>query len=109
LVKEEIRFKGIIDVGIIALSHCKNPAQKSSLIFFSKVVKLEIPYLIPVLRLVGAYHLMTNFLKVSPKDVKDALLNTLQFKKPIFIEDINKNLAKRALELAEKSRFESWD
>ena len=33
----------------------------------------------------------------------------MQFKKPIFIEDINKNLAKRALELAEKSRFESWD
>jgi predicted nucleic acid-binding protein len=52
---------------------------------------------------------LSNYLKVSPKDVKDALLNTLQFKKPTFIEDINKNLAKRALELAEKSGFESWD
>ncbi len=50
---------------------------------------------------------MTNYLKVSPKDVKDTLLNTLQLRNPIFIEDLNLDLAKRTLELAEGLRFES--
>ncbi len=52
---------------------------------------------------------MTNYLKIPPKEVKDSLSNTLQLKKPIFIEDLNLDLAKRAIELAEKLNFESWD
>ena len=52
---------------------------------------------------------LINYFQVSPNDVKIALLNTLQFKKHIFIEDLKKNRFKRAIELAEKSKFESWD
>ena len=73
------------------------------------MLRLEIPCLIPVSTIIGAYYVMINYLKVSPNDVKIALLNTLPFKKHIFIEDLKKNSAKRAIELAEKSKFESWD
>ena len=109
MVQEKIGFKGIIDVGIIVLSHCKNPAQNSTLEFFTKVLKLEIPCIIPISTFIGAYHILTNYLKVKQEEVKNSLLNTLQFKKPIFLEELNINNSKRAIELAEKYKIESWD
>lgn len=98
-----------MDVGIIVLSHCKNPAQKSSLNFLNKVLRLEIPCLIPISTMIGAYHILTNYLKIKPENARLTLSNTLLFKKPIFLEDLNLKIARRALEFAEKYNFESWD
>ena len=109
MVEKEIRFKGIVDVGVLVLSHCKNPALNSALIFLNKILKLEIPCLIPTSAFIGAYHILTNFLKVAPIEAKNSLANTLQFKKPIFLENLALNNTQRALELAAKYRIESWD
>jgi len=109
MVKEKIGYKGLIDVGIIVLSHCRNPAQNSALNFFTKVLKLEVPCIIPTSVIIGAYHVLTNYLKINPIDAKNSLLNTLQFKKPIFIENVSLKFTKRSIELAEKYKIQSWD
>ena len=70
---------------------------------------MEIPCFIPISAIIGAYHILINYLKIAPQDAKNALSNTLQFKKPIFIENLPLNLAKRALILAEKYLIGSWD
>ena len=56
MVSIQARIEGIIDVGVLVLSHCENPAEIDMLSFLTKVLKKEIIAIIPYSTFLGSYH-----------------------------------------------------
>ncbi len=102
-------INGIVDVNIIVLSHFENPARIPALNFLRSVLKFEIRALIPTTAFIGAYHILTNYLKVPRKDAKDALVFTLNTKSKAIYEDVSIDDAIDAIEHAAIYKIESWD
>ena len=73
------------------------------------VLKLEIKALIPTTAFIGAYHILTNYLKVPRKDARDALILTLSTKPKVIYEDVSIIDAINAIEYAAIYKIESWD
>jgi hypothetical protein len=65
--------------------------------------------LIPVSTFLGAYHILTNYLRVERVSACEVLKKTLETKSPAFYSDINIDLAINALTNAMGYRIESWD
>ena len=106
---EKNRFEAIMDVGPIIISHTKNPAQDEGLEFFGKVLRGEIKCLIPVSVFMGAYIVMTKYLRVRRDLAARALKNTLSLNMPIFYEDIPRDIAIESLTDASILNISSWD
>ncbi|MHA1609697.1 MAG: type II toxin-antitoxin system VapC family toxin [Candidatus Njordarchaeales archaeon] len=106
---EEIRYEGIIDVGPIVISHTKNPAQEEALLFLKNVLTGKILCLIPTSVFMGAYIVMTRYLRVRRDQAAKALKRTLSLNIPIFYEDIPKDVVLEALEDASIYDVSSWD
>ena len=102
-------ISGIVDVGIIVISHFENPARLEALVFLKKVLKREIKALIPVTTFLGAYYIMIDCLRIPRKEVKDSLVHTLKVRSPAFYEDISVEDAISALDYACVYNIESWD
>jgi len=102
-------ISGIVDVGIIVISHFENPARLEALVFLKKVLKREIKALIPVTTFLGAYYIMINCLRLPRKEVKDSLIRTLEVKSPAFYEDVSVEDAILAIDYACIYNIESWD
>ncbi len=92
LLLEKNRIEGIVDVGIIVISHFENPAKDSALDFLSDVLKWKRKCLIPTSTILGAYHILTQYLKVDKTSAYQALSKTLKTYSPAFYEDLNIDL-----------------
>jgi len=103
------RIEGVIDVGIIVISHFENPAKESALEFLSDVLKWKRRCIIPTSTILGAYHIMTRYLKVEKVSAYEALTKTLKTRSPAFYEDISVDLALNSLTNALGYNVESWD
>ena len=102
-------IEGIVDVSILIIAHFDNPARMSALKFLRDVLKLKTRALIPTTAFIGAYHILTNYLKVSRKDAKDALVLTLNTKSKAIYADVSINDAIDAIEYAMTYNIESWE
>jgi predicted nucleic acid-binding protein len=65
--------------------------------------------LIPVTAFLGAYHILTNYLKVDRVAAYEALRKTLETESPAFYTDLSVEIAIEALANAMAYRIESWD
>jgi len=102
-------ISGIVDVGIIVISHFDNPARIDALKFLKKVLKQEIRAIIPVTAFIGAYHIMVNYLGIPRKTARDALTMTLNTRSPALHQDITIDDAIESLDIASIYNVESWD
>jgi len=102
-------INGIVDVSILVIAHFDNPAKIHALKFLRSVLKLDIRALIPTTAFIGAYHILTNYLKVPRKLARDALIFTLNTKSRAFYEDILITTAIDAIDYAAVYNIESWD
>ncbi len=59
----KIRTLGIVEVGIIVLGHCENPAKEEAVDLTEKIFLGETGAKIPLSNFIGAYHIMTRYLK----------------------------------------------
>lgn len=107
--EQDINFAGIIDVGIIIVAHFNNPIQKDMIEFLKPVLNWKNPLLIPNTTILGAFHILTSYLRVSRVDAKKALLETFTTDSPCFVSDIRKSVVVEALEQATCYKIESWD
>ncbi len=103
------RLDGLVDVGIIVIAHFENPAAGHAREFLKKVFLSKIKAGIPLTTFLGAYHIMTKYLRLDPILVSRSLKRTLSLNSPIFIEDILKLDVIRSLEFASYFEIESWD
>ncbi len=106
---EKDRIEGVVDVGLIVISHFENPAKNHALEFLKEVLLWRKRCLIPVTAFLGAYHILTSYLRVERVAAYEALKKTLETKSPAFYADLNVDLSIEALTNAMGYRIESWD
>ncbi len=106
---ESLAYEAVVDVGIIAVAHFRNPLEEDALRLLKRILAFEVRALIPVSTFLGASIIMTKYLKLPPKDVNDKLRLTLSVNSPAYYEDLKKEDVVRALDLSSYFRIESWD
>jgi len=109
LTKNWDYVEGVVDVGPIVVSHCENPAKEAMTNFLEAVLCGDIPAVIPVTAFLGAYHILTKYLKISRQDALIALEETLNVDSPAFYEGITRTETKNALKISSINNIESWD
>lgn len=109
LPEETGPIEGIIDTGIVTIAHFDNPAKKSAIDFLSKILRWERKCIIPTSSLLGAYHIMTEYIGVERVTAHRALIKTLELRSPALYEDISIELTIDAITHASGYRIESWD
>ncbi|MBS7633992.1 type II toxin-antitoxin system VapC family toxin [Candidatus Bathyarchaeota archaeon] len=102
-------FEAAVDVGIVVLAHFRNPARRYAAQLLLDALTLKKRILIPVSSYLGAYVIMTRYLKLRSDRVAKALLKTLSVESPAFYENINKTVAEKALASASELNISSWD
>ena len=101
--------EGIIDVGPIVIAHCDNPCKNGMLEFLAEVLSWQRHLILPVSCFIGAYHVMTQYLRITKQDAMTALEKTLRLNSPAFYEEITRSSAIQAIKLAGLYRIQSWD
>lgn len=102
-------IEGILDVGPLTIAHFSNPIQKDMIQFLSKILSNQLRIIIPYSCFLGAYHILTRYLKVSRFDSKAALMETLMLESPLFFPQIDHLHILTSLDLASIHNIESWD
>ena len=100
---------GIVDIGPVVLSHCENPAKDEAIDFIKKVISGEINAIIPLTAFIGAYHVMTRYLRINCKEVADELLTTLELRSPVFFGDLSIDETISAIRSAFNFNINGWD
>ncbi|MCD6491052.1 MAG: type II toxin-antitoxin system VapC family toxin [Candidatus Korarchaeota archaeon] len=110
MVFSEVRVDGIVDVGLLVLSHCENPAKVEAINFIEKVLTKDIHAVIPVTAFIGAYHIMTRYLKIHPEAAANELIETLSLRiRDVFYDAVSIDSAIEALFSAKEFKVEGWD
>ncbi|MGQ9543671.1 MAG: type II toxin-antitoxin system VapC family toxin [Candidatus Bathyarchaeia archaeon] len=102
-------FEAPVDVGIVVLAHFKNPARKQAAQLLLEALTLKKHVLIPISTYLGAYVIMTRYLKLRGAGVAKALLKTLSTESPAFYEAIPKTVAEKAIASTAEFNISSWD
>lgn len=107
---EEARnVSGILDVGIVAIAHFRNPAREEAFEFLSESLRGERNCIIPTTTFLGAYHILTEYLGADRTDSERSLRKTVETRSPNFHEDVSADDVLDALSFASGYRVESWD
>jgi predicted nucleic acid-binding protein len=106
---EKLSFKALVDVGIIVLVHFRNPARRyaAQLLLDALTVKKRI--LIPIKTYLGAYIIMTRYLKLRGDRVAKPLLKTLSIECGRFYGDLSKTVVEKALASESTLNMSTWD
>lgn len=102
-------LEGVVDVGIIVIAHFKNPARIYAAQFLLEALTLKRRDIVPLSAYLGAYVIMTKYLRLRRDRVARALLETLSLESPAFYENVPKAVAEKAVELASELNVSSWD
>ena len=105
----KLGFEALADVGIIVLAHFRNPARKYAAQLLLDALTLKKRILIPVSTYLGAYIVMTRYLKLRSSHVAKALLKTLSLESPAFYGNLSKAAAEKAIASASDLGISSWD
>ena len=107
---EETRaLEGVLDTGPVVLAHFQNPAQRPALALVSDSLSLKRRVLLPVTAVIGAYHIMSEYIGVEKVEAQRALGMTLDTLSPNLYPDVEPDVAKDALAFAVGYGVESWD
>jgi len=104
-----LELEGIIDTGIIVISHFKNPARNYAVKLLFDALTFRRHVLIPLTTYIGAYIIMTRYLRLRRDKVVRALLETLSLSSPAFYEDVPKIIVERAMVGASELNLSPWD
>lgn len=102
-------FEALIDVGIVVLAHFRNPARKYAAQLLLDALTFRKRIVIPISTYLGAYIIMTRYLKLKRNSVAKALLRTLSVESPAFYGELPKDVVEKALASASELDISSWD
>ena len=105
----KLGLEGVVDVGIIVMAHFRNPARRHAAQFLLEALTLKRHDIIPLSAYLGAYVVMTRYLRLRRDRVARALLETLSLESPAFYENIPKTVAEKAIKAASELGISSWD
>ncbi|MHA1131816.1 MAG: hypothetical protein ACTSQQ_13530, partial [Candidatus Helarchaeota archaeon] len=65
--------------------------------------------IIPISCFIGAYHILTRYLRITRQDAVSALEKTLKIDSPAYYEEISRSRAIQAIRFASIYDIQSWD
>jgi len=101
--------EGVLDVSIIAVAHFDNPLRPLATELLREALSLRKRCIMPLSTFLGAYHVLTRYLRVNRGMASKALRETLTVRSPAFYCDIPIDLAVDSLDYAATYDVESWD
>ncbi|MEM2954093.1 MAG: type II toxin-antitoxin system VapC family toxin [Candidatus Bathyarchaeia archaeon] len=105
----KLGFEALVDVGIIVLAHFRNPARRHAAQLLLDALTFKKRVLIPIAAYLGAYIIMTRYLKLRGDRVAKPLLKTLSVESPAFYGNLPKTVVEKALASASTLNISSWD
>ena len=102
-------IEGVVDVGILVPCCFDNPLKQDGVQFLEAALGRRRNILVPVSAVIGAYHIATNYLKVSRVSAKTVFSGLLNTGSPSLFSEITLDLASSALDHAVGYGIESWD
>lgn len=103
----KLGLEGIVDVGIIVMAHFRNPAREFAARFLQDAFSLRRRVTVPLSTYLGAYVIMTRYLRLGRDRVASALAETLSAESPAFYENIPKSVAEKAIRAASELNVSS--
>src|SRR5579871_5199648 len=107
--EENSDYEGVLDVSILIPVCFTNPLTEDSINFLQDVLLQRRKALLPVTALVGAYHIVTNYLGVSRLSTKNILTDLLRTGSEALYPSVTTDIVSRGLEYAATYGVESWD
>jgi predicted nucleic acid-binding protein len=107
--EESSVYEGVLDVSILVPVCYSNPLTEDSINFLQDVLLQRRKALVPITTLVGAYHIVTNYLGVSRLSTKNILSDLLRTGSEAFYPKVTADLVMKGLEFAATYGIESWD
>jgi predicted nucleic acid-binding protein len=101
--------EGIVDVGPIVMAHCDNPCKIEAIEFLEDALTGKRKLIIPTSCFLGAFHILTRYLRINRKDAMEALEKTLKIDSPAIFEEISRIHVIQAIEYAGIYNIQSWD
>jgi len=102
-------LEAVVDVGIVVMAHFRNPARKYAAQLLLEAITMKRRLLIPISTYLGAYVIMTRYLRLRGDRVAKALLETLSLESPAYYENIPRTFAEKAIASASELNISSWD
>lgn len=102
-------LEGVVDVGIIVLAHFRNPARRHAAHLLQDALTLKRRVIVPLSAYLGAYAIMTKYLRLRRDRVAKALLETLSLESLAFYENIPRTVTEKAIAAASELNISSWD
>ena len=109
MLEESLVYEGIVDVGILVPSCFDNPLREESVNFLNDALLLQRKVLLPVTAVIGAYHIATNYLKVSRVSAKSVFSDLLKTRSEALYTELMPDIAAAALDYTATYNIESWD
>ncbi len=104
-----VSVNGVVDVSIIVPVCFDNPLRNYAVEFLAKVLRLEEKALVPTTTILGAYHIVTRYLRVPRRLVKKILTGLVETRSPALYPQVSVREVVEALDIASSYRVESWD
>jgi len=105
----KLGLEGLFDIGIVVMAHFRNPARRYAAQLLLEALTLKRYDIVPLSVYLGAYVIMTRYLRLRRDRVTRALMETLSLESPAFYENIPKAVAEKAIEAASELGISSWD
>jgi predicted nucleic acid-binding protein len=102
-------FEGIVDIGPIVVAHCDNPSKDKMIEFIADIISGERRAIIPISCFIGAYHVLTRYLRITRQNAVSALEKTLEIDSPAYYEEISRSRAIQAIQFASIYNIQGWD
>jgi predicted nucleic acid-binding protein len=96
-------------VGVLVPSCFDNPLKNESVTFISDILSGRKPGMIPLTTILGAYHILTRYLRVPRMAVKSVLDGLLRTDSPALYTATPRMVVSDALDYAVAYNVESWD
>jgi len=100
---------GVVDVCIIVVSLFKNPLREKAVELLSDILLQRRRAAIPLAAILGAYHIVTRYLRIPAQAVKTSLVKMLETRSPAFYPHVLLDDVINAIAYAIQYGVESWD
>lgn len=101
--------EGVLDVGVLVPACFENPLKEESITFISDVLAGRRPAALPLTSVLGAYHILTRYLRAPRLAVKSVLEGLLRTDSPALHAATPRRVMSDALDYAAAYNIESWD
>lgn len=99
----------LFDVGVIVLAHAETPVQENALEYVREAIAGDIDAVVPRAAVLGAHHVLGNYLGYSNQEASTLLQNFLRASRIHWHDGLSESLVRDGLSRAGDANVGGWD